>query len=213
MPDPLDASPVTDAGIGFVCDALGRIADVWPAHRPLRVIEIAAGGSATRRLLDRLAQTGIALSYTAANADPDAAARLGFVTEAATGATALCWSPVKGDETFARASFDIVLSVNGVARQPVDADGLVVLGELLAPGGLFLAVEPQPNPLWDIALDGTALRSEEEWQAALTVAGFAIPESRTHPPRPVAEPGALWAHASDCRLRRHSSPPRARRSP
>jgi acyl transferase domain-containing protein/acyl carrier protein len=201
LPDPLDAAPVTEAGIGFVCDALGRIAETWPAHRPLRVLEIAAGGAATRRVLDRLAQSGVALSYTAANADPDAAARLGFTTAAVAGATACCWGPVKGDDTFAPASFDIVLSINGVGRQPVYADGLMLLGELLAPGGLLLGVEPQPSPLWDIAFgrrvarDGADLRSEEEWHAALAVAGFAAPGSRPLCLGPWPSV-ALWARAT-----------------
>ena len=195
LPDPLDASPVTEAGIAFVGDALVRIAETWPAHRKLRVLELAAGGVATRRMLDRLAQSGVALSYTAANADPDAAARLGFTTEAVTGATACCWSPTKGDDTFAPGSFDIVLSVNGIARQPVDADGLALLGELLSPGGLFLAVEPQPSPLWDLAFpDDASLRSEEEWHAALAVAGFAAPSSRALCLGPWPNL-ALWAHS------------------
>ncbi len=195
LPDPLDTSPITEAGIAFVCDALGRIAKTWPAHRPLRVLEVAAGGVATRRVLDRLAQSGVALVYTAANADPDAAARLGFTTDGVTGASACCWSPVKGDDTFAPGSFDIVLSVNGIARQPIDSDGLGLLGELLSPAGLFLAVEPQPSPLWDLAFaDGASLRSEEEWHVALAVAGFASPGSRTLCVGPWPNL-ALWAHA------------------
>ncbi|HEY1794715.1 MAG TPA: SDR family NAD(P)-dependent oxidoreductase [Stellaceae bacterium] len=196
LPDPLDASPVTEAGVSFVCDALDRIAGNWPVHRPLRVLEIGAGGAATRRLLDRLALHGVALAYTAANGDPDAAARLGFVIEAATGATACCWSPLRGDETFAPGSFDLVLSVNGIARQPVDTDGLALIGELLAPGGLFLAVEPQPSPLWDLAFgDANALRAEVEWHSALAVAGFTMPGSGTLRPGPWPS-SALWARAA-----------------
>ena len=54
----LHGSPVSAAGIDLACDALGEIAARWPAGRPLRVLEIGADGGATRRLLDRLAQSG-----------------------------------------------------------------------------------------------------------------------------------------------------------
>ncbi|HEX3882034.1 MAG TPA: SDR family NAD(P)-dependent oxidoreductase [Stellaceae bacterium] len=200
LPDPLDASPVTAAGIGFVCDTLGGLAASWPDGRPLRVLEIAAGGTATRRVLDRLAQSGVALAYTATNADADEAARLAFTVEPVTGATAQCWSPADGGDAFMPGSFDVALSVNGGARQPLDAAALSRLGELLGPGGLFLAVEPRPNPLWDLAFARdagrrrreAALRSDEEWRAALEIAGFDAPAVRALAtgPWPIM---AIWA--------------------
>jgi len=61
------------------------------------------------------------------------------------------------------------------------------LRDLLAPGGVFLAVEPAPNPLWDLvfgryagwwqsgenAAGGSPLRSAAGWTNDLAVAGFA----------------------------------------
>ena len=89
-----------------------EIAAAWPQGRPLRVLELGAGGTATRRLLDCLAQTGVALSYIAASPDPDQAARLVFATKPLTGATAQYWAPLADGDEFDRGSFDIVLSVN-----------------------------------------------------------------------------------------------------
>ena len=53
----LHGSPVSAAGIDLVCAALGEIASRGHGGRPLRVLEVGADGGATRRLLDRLAQS------------------------------------------------------------------------------------------------------------------------------------------------------------
>jgi len=88
----LHGSPVSAAGIDLACDALGEIAARWPAGRPLRVLEIGADGGATRRFLDRLAQSATAFSYTATAPDPEQTSRLGFAISGAPGANASCWS-------------------------------------------------------------------------------------------------------------------------
>ena len=185
----LDGSPAVAAGIAFVCDALARLAATWPEGRKLRLLELAAGGAATRRVLDRLAQTGVPFAYTATHPDPDEAARLAFTVD-----EARRWSPRDPDEGFAAGSFDVVLSVD--RGQPLDAAALARLGELLGPGGLFLAVEPAPNALWDLAFDGAALRSDAEWRAALDIAGFT--GAAAHPLTIGPWPGlALWARAPE----------------
>src|SRR6185312_941583 len=185
----LDGSPAVAAGIAFVCDALARLAATWPEGRKLRLLELAAGGAATRRVLDRLAQTGVSFAYTATHPDPDEAARLAFTVD-----EARQWSPRDPDEGFAPGSFDVVLSVD--RGQPLDAAALARLGELLGPGGLFLAVEPAPNALWDLAFDGAALRSDAEWRAALDIAGFT--GAAAHPLTIGPWPGlALWARAPE----------------
>ena len=58
---------------------------------------------------------------------------------------------------------------------------------ILAPGGLLVAAEPEPNPLWDTRIrrylevsgatrepgvTGSPLRSGEEWRRELALAGF-----------------------------------------
>ena len=185
----LHASPVSAAGIGFVCDALERIAAKWPKGRTLRVLELGASDGATRRVLDRLAQSGVALDYVATSPDQDQATRLGFVVAPVTGAAARRWSPREEDDEFAGTRFDVVLSLSAGARLQLDPAGLSRLRELLATGGVFLAVEPEPNPLWELvfgryawwwrrgggSIDISALRSREEWCGELAGAGFKSP--------------------------------------
>ena len=188
----LHGSPVSAAGIGLVCAALGEIAAGWPKGRPLRMIEIGADGGATRRLLDHLAQSGdlaqngLALAYRATNPDPEQAARLGFIVSTVAGASAECWSPHEAADDLGDSRFDIILAVHACARLRLDSAALSRLHDLLAPGGLFIAVEPAPNPLWDLVfgrhagwwqggneeVEVSPLRSSEEWRSALAVSGF-----------------------------------------
>ena len=182
----LHGSPGSAAGIDLVCAALGDIAARWPDGRPLRVLEIGADGGATRRLLQHLTQSGVALAYTATNPDPEQAARLGFVVASVAGAGAACWSPHDPAEGLDDKRFDVILAVHACARQQIDAAALSNLRDLLAPGGVFVAVEPTPNPLWDIvfgryagwwqgrgdAADLSPLRSGAEWRNELSLGGF-----------------------------------------
>jgi phthiocerol/phenolphthiocerol synthesis type-I polyketide synthase C len=183
----IHSSPASAAGIGLVCDALEEIAANWPRGRPLRILELGAiGGGATRRVLDRLAQSGTALSYVATSADAEQSARLSFLAESFNGVSACQWSPQDGTEALDQSGFDIILAVNACARLQIDADGFADLRRLLAPNGVFVAVEPEPNPLWDMvfgqgpgwwrvgsrASDASPLRSAEEWCAELAEAGF-----------------------------------------
>ncbi len=179
----LQASPASAGGVALLCDALERIAAAWPQGRPLRIIEIGAGGGgATRRVLDRLLQSGVSATYLATSADPEQAARLSFVVEPFVGASACRWSPVDGTEALDGAAFDIVLAVNACARLRLDTAAIENLADVLAPGGLFLAVEPEPNALWDVVFgqaaewwsrsEASPLRTGEEWLTELTAAGF-----------------------------------------
>ncbi|HZU90743.1 MAG TPA: zinc-binding dehydrogenase, partial [Stellaceae bacterium] len=186
----LQTSPASAAGIDLLCAAIDEIAAAWPKGRPLRILELGAGG-ATRRLLERLAQAGIPFSYLATTADAEQASRLSFLTDSFAGAAACQWSPQDGGAPLAGgsgsgASFDIVLAANACARLQLDRTAFAGLRDLVAPGGLFLAVEPEPNALWDLvfgqnprwwqrASPGAAtspLRPGEEWRDELAAAGF-----------------------------------------
>jgi phthiocerol/phenolphthiocerol synthesis type-I polyketide synthase C len=183
----LHGSPVSAAGIDLVCATLSEIAAHWPQGRPLRVLELGADGGATRRLLDHLAQSGVALAYRATNPDQEQAARLGFIVSAVAGASASCWSPRDPTDDLSEGRFDVIVSAHACARLQLDTAALSQLRDLLAPGGLFIAVEPAPNPLWDVVFgryagwwqdgDDTAgvspLRSREEWCSDLEMTGFA----------------------------------------
>ncbi|HEV2300650.1 MAG TPA: SDR family NAD(P)-dependent oxidoreductase, partial [Stellaceae bacterium] len=161
------ASPASAAGIDYLCGTLERIALLWPKDRQLRVLELGAGEAATRRLTERLAQSGTAFTYRAS--DPESPA-------------------------LSEARFDIVVAVNVLARLRLDRVVLARLRERMASGGLFLAVEPEPNPLWHLLFGGSPLRSGEEWSSLLAAAGFLSAGTA-----PVAEApwrcAALWAGA------------------
>ena len=183
----LHGSPVSAAGIDLVCAALGQIAERWPQNRPLRVLELGADGGATRRLLDHLAQQSVALAYRATHPDQEQAARLGFIVSAVAGASASCWSPRDPADDLGDSRFDVIVSVHAGARLQLDSAALAQVRDLLAPGGLFIAVEPAPNTLWDIvfgryagwwlggidAAEVSPLRSGDEWRSALAMTGFA----------------------------------------
>jgi phthiocerol/phenolphthiocerol synthesis type-I polyketide synthase C len=183
----LHGSPVSAAGIDLLCKALGEIAVEWPEGRPLRVLELGADGGATRRLLDHLAQSGVDFAYRATHPDQEQAARLGFIVSAVAGAGAACWSPRDTAEELGDSRFDVIISAHACARLQLDAAALTQLRGLLAPGGLFIAAEPAPNPLWDVVFgryadwwqggsDAAAispLRSREEWRGDLAATGFA----------------------------------------
>ena len=85
----------------------------------------------------------------------------------------------------------MILSVQACTRLQVDAALLSQLHGLLTPGGLLLAVEPEPNPLWDLVFgrslgwwqgdprgaDASPLRTSENWRRDLVIAGFTGPGS------------------------------------
>jgi phthiocerol/phenolphthiocerol synthesis type-I polyketide synthase C len=211
----LQTSPASTAGIDLLCAAIDEIAAAWPKGQPLRILELGAGG-ATRRVLERLAQAGVPFSYLATTADAELASRLSFLTDSFAGAAACQWSPQDGAAppegalpgAGSEASFDIVLAANACARLQLDAAAFAGLRELLAPDGLFVAVEPEPNALWDLVFGqnpawwrpvsrgaaASPLRQGEEWRAELTAAGFVAAGAAptVAAPWPCA---AFWGHA------------------
>ncbi len=183
----LHSSPASAVNVSLLCDALQEIATNWPRGRPLRILEFGAiGGGATRRVLDRLAQSDAALSYVATSGDAEQSARLSFLAESFNGVSARLWSPQDGTEALDQTGFDIILAVNACARLQLDANGFADLRKLLAPNGVFVAIEPEPNPLWEMvfgqgpgwwragsrASDESPLRPAEEWCTELAAAGF-----------------------------------------
>jgi phthiocerol/phenolphthiocerol synthesis type-I polyketide synthase C len=183
----LYCSPASAENVGLLCDVLREVAANWPRGRPLRVLELGATGvGPTRSVLDHLSQSGAALLYVAASTDAEQTARLSFLAESFIGVSACQWSPQDGAEALDQRSFDIILAINACARLQLDKSGLHRLRELLAPSGLFVAMEPEPNSLWDLVFgqspqwwltsfrtsDRSPLRSAEEWLAELAAAGF-----------------------------------------
>ncbi|HYZ39044.1 MAG TPA: acyltransferase domain-containing protein, partial [Stellaceae bacterium] len=183
----LVASPANTFGVGIICDALHQIAAQWPKERPLRILEIGAlGGGVTRRVLDRLCRAAIPFAYLATSPDPEHTARLSLLAGSFSGMSARHWSPDEGHETLADGPFDIILAINACARLKLDADGLAKLRQLLVPGGVIIAVEPEPNTVWEMTFgqdpewwlqtphgrQASPLRSAAEWRTELAAAGF-----------------------------------------
>jgi acyl transferase domain-containing protein/NADPH:quinone reductase-like Zn-dependent oxidoreductase/acyl carrier protein len=178
----LQASPGSVPGIALLCDALQEIAEKWPKHRPLRILELGARGGATRRILDRLAQSEVAVTYCATNADPDLVARLELLGSDCAGFVVRQWAPSDGSQRLAGSPFDLIIAVNACARLQLDAALLGDLTDLLASDGAFLAAEPEPNAFWDTVFGqvegwwdrrgSSPLRSGEGWRTELAAAGF-----------------------------------------
>ena len=125
----IHSSPASAAGIGLVCDALEEIAANWPRGATAAHLKLGAiGGGATRRVLDRLARSGTALSYVATSADAEQSARLSFLAESFNGVSACQWSPQDGTEALDQTGFDIILAVNACARLQLDANGFADRG-------------------------------------------------------------------------------------
>ncbi|MGH7031774.1 MAG: SDR family NAD(P)-dependent oxidoreductase, partial [Stellaceae bacterium] len=183
----LAASPASIAGLDLLGYALHEIAAAWPRGRPLRILEIGAVGGTTRRMLENLTRSEVALAYVAASADPEQVDRLALTMQSFAGASACAWSPRDGTEALGQAAFDIILAVNACTLLRLDAAALASMQELLVAGGLLVAIEPELSALWDVALGQAAgwwgrdaalggaspLRDGEGWRAELTAAGFA----------------------------------------
>src|SRR5207247_11074670 len=95
----LHGSPASAPGIALLCGALTEIAGAWPKDRPLRILELGAGaGGATRRVLELLAQSKVAIAYLATCSDSEQAGRLGSLAESYVGVSACRWVPRDGNE-------------------------------------------------------------------------------------------------------------------
>ena len=183
----LQGSPAIAPGIELLCDGLVELAAAWPKAQPMRILELgASGGGATRRILNCLTRSGVALAYMAASTDADQAARLSSLAKSFVGVSACRWSLDDRNDNLNGAVFDVILAINACARLRLDTASLAGLRDLLVPGGLFVAVEAEPNALWDVVFGQSAswwqrpswahhsspMRSAEEWRSELAVAGF-----------------------------------------
>src|SRR5947208_1465605 len=196
---------IIDPEVSVTIDALVDAGAVLPETAPLfeyllRLLarfdaaeewEIGADSAVTPRLIEALAQTGAPLAYTATHPDPQQAARLAGAIKSQAGASASCWSLTDDDDALGESRFDVIVSLQALSRLQLDADVLSRLRERLAPGGLLLAAEAEPNPLWALAFgrcrgwwrngarggNASPLLHGEAWRRDLALAGFAAPGS------------------------------------
>jgi acyl transferase domain-containing protein/acyl carrier protein len=166
---------------GVLEAAIGAIAAAWPQGRPLRVLDLGAGGPLTRRAVAVLAASGRRVEYRAAGearagAAPPAAEGIDFAWTA--------WDPVAGTGAAVVADLVIGLAPGARARSGTALAG--ALRRAAAPGALVLLAEPAPGRLWDFTCgqdpawwqggDG-ALPDAHAWTSALAEAGFEMPEA------------------------------------
>jgi NADPH:quinone reductase-like Zn-dependent oxidoreductase/acyl carrier protein len=166
---------------GVLEAAIAAIAAAWPQGRPLRVLDLGAGGPLTRRAVAVLAASGHRVEYRAAGearagAAPPAAEGIDFAWTA--------WDPLAG--TGAPVVADLVIGLAPGARARSGTALAGALRRAAAPGALVLLAEPAPGRLWDFAcgqdpdwwqgIEG-ALPDAHAWTSALADAGFEMPEA------------------------------------
>jgi len=154
----------------------------WPKNRAVRVLQIGVGHLA----LSLAAHFGDRASITIFEPDRrryELAERGQFAN--------LDVTLVDLEHASKLGHYDLVVAVDGLNRLPTELS-LAEVRELLAPGGLLVAIEPQPllfsNLVFGMEQDwfssGTvdrpagALRSSEQWALALERAGFAETTAR-----------------------------------
>jgi len=157
---------------------LRALEETWPKDRPLRILELGAGGALTRGALAVLGRNGRRIHYRAIGAAKAGAA--GTVPDA----IALSWgaweslklAPSPEDKA------DVIL---GLAPAALNRGGLRLLDGLAlqaAPGAALMLAEPAPGALWTFVQGQDpswwrdypegALPDGPAWRTALSVAGW-----------------------------------------
>jgi NADPH:quinone reductase-like Zn-dependent oxidoreductase/acyl carrier protein/NADP-dependent 3-hydroxy acid dehydrogenase YdfG len=155
---------------------LRTLLETWPKDRPLRILELGAGGALTRGALALLGGSGRRIHYRAIG--EARAGAIGAVPEA----VLMTWDGWEKLSTAAAPAerADVIL---GLAPAALNSRGLSVLEGLVgqaAPGSLLLLGEPAPGALWNFTMgqDPTWWRDDPEgalpdaaaWRTALGMA-------------------------------------------
>jgi len=127
---------------------LRALLETWPKDRPLRILELGAGGALTRGALALLGSSGRRIHYRAIG--EARAGAIGAVPEA----VVMTWDGWEKLST-AAAPADRADVILGLAPAALNGRGLSVLEGLVgqaAPGSLLLLGEPAPGALWNFAM-------------------------------------------------------------
>ena len=183
----LHGSPAARAAQDALVRTAMIAAETWPTSRPLRVLEIGAGGGELTQVMRRaLGGRTCDLRYTASDPSPEAASRLALRLDGRGGAAVVAWDPREG-AVAPGGPYDLIVSGSALSRLQLDEAALSAAARSLTPGGALLAVEPLPSPHLDLVLGRRAdwwsrsaapefpvspLRRAEAWTALLTHSGF-----------------------------------------
>jgi acyl transferase domain-containing protein/acyl carrier protein len=160
----LYASPSGRGALDALCKTVENILGAWPDGRAFRLLEIGAGGGIlTRRLLARLARLPGSARYLATDPDSQGILRLAASMATLDGAWAEQWDPSDAAAPPPDGQFDLVVSMHGLTRLELDAQALERVNALLAPGGILLTAEPEPNEAWDVTFG----RRADWWRAGV----------------------------------------------
>jgi acyl transferase domain-containing protein/NADPH:quinone reductase-like Zn-dependent oxidoreductase/acyl carrier protein/NADP-dependent 3-hydroxy acid dehydrogenase YdfG len=173
----LHDSPAGARTVAALLAAMERLARCWPASQPLRVLQIdARRGAFGTSLLARL--RGVAeLRLVAATSADDAGALADSLGDAA---SVIVWQPGEPADKLGR--FDVVIGLYALSALGAGREALGGLRDLLAPGGMLLAAEPEPNRVWRLVLPQVWTLPGAAWAARLREAGFEAPAARALAP-------------------------------
>ena len=180
--------------------ALRSVIAAWPRERPLRILEVAAGGGALLRAVQPLAEAAsVHLAWTLTDPDPAtihaAATRLG----AKPGRRFAAFDPATAASDTLAGPFDLVVGAGLATLSLVGPDAMPALVARMAEGGAVLFAVPAPSRLVDLVFgrdpawwNGPAQRLSAGaafWHEALAGAGLAEVSVLAAPEGP--EPGGV----------------------
>ena len=181
----LAASPTARAASERLTDQVRAIAASWPTNRVIRLLELgSADASLANRLVAILQRSGLSVEYVAAASPGADTAAITAALDALPGATVMEWAPgAEPPAALQGGGFDLVVAAFALSRAAGTLEFLAALHGMMAPGGVALLAEPQPNRVWDLRFGadpawwpdggaGSGLQDATGWLRTLQLAGF-----------------------------------------
>jgi phthiocerol/phenolphthiocerol synthesis type-I polyketide synthase C len=173
------SAPRARATGAFAQGAIAQVLEMWPADRPLRVLQLGADITAIPHArLQTLVANG-RVQLVIADGDPAALQTQRSLLVSSTAAELIELNDEGLAELAQLGPFDVIVGLGALHR--LDAKGLAAVHAAAAKGAVLLAVEPQSGPYNQLVLglarghQGRTLpvRDNVRWCSALERAGFA----------------------------------------
>jgi acyl transferase domain-containing protein/NADPH:quinone reductase-like Zn-dependent oxidoreductase/SAM-dependent methyltransferase/acyl carrier protein len=169
----LDGTPFATVYERLARRAIDALVETWPLDRPIRILELGAGGGVTGALLPGLPAERT--DYVGAVGGETALGRaaLRFATFPFARFASLDLDDENALAGHAPGSFDIVVASNALSAARDLGNALALVERLLCPGGYLIALEARATRFTTLAFDGAAhLRDGDAWAFAFEEAGF-----------------------------------------